>query len=266
MTKPQRPVAFILASTNHGSMLVNRHDYKLYANGTKGYGVGFQLLNTSSCEQGEIDIALMLLDARRKNYGDNVVAIDCGANIGTHTIEWAKHMYGWGKVFSFEAQERIYYALAGNITLNNCFNAKATLAAISSEKGVMRIPVPDYFTPSTFGSLELKQNPNNEFIGQAIDYSDEKTTPIQTIAIDDLQLTRLDFLKIDIEGMEMEALNGAKNSIANLKPILLIEKIKSSEDEIRIFLKNLGYKIVPVDINLIAIHETDPAASLIKES
>ena len=167
MTKPQRPVAFILASTNHGSMLVNRHDYKLYANGTKGYGVGFQLLNTSSCEQGEIDIALMLLDARRKNYGDNVVAIDCGANIGTHTIEWAKHMYGWGKVFSFEAQERIYYALAGNITLNNCFNAKATLAAISSEKGVMRIPVPDYFTPSTFGSLELKQNPNNEFIGQA---------------------------------------------------------------------------------------------------
>lgn len=38
-----RPVAFVLASTDHGSMLINRHDYRLAGNG--GYGVGFQLLN-----------------------------------------------------------------------------------------------------------------------------------------------------------------------------------------------------------------------------
>jgi FkbM family methyltransferase len=51
------------------------------------------------------------------------VAIDCGANIGTHTIEWAKKMTGWGAVIGIEAQERIFYALAGNIAINNCFNA-----------------------------------------------------------------------------------------------------------------------------------------------
>ena len=86
-----------------------------------------------------------------------MVAIDCGANIGVHTVEWATAMTGWGSVVAIEAQERIYYALAGNIAINNCFNAIALHAAVSSETGIMQIPNPDYFTPSSFGSLELRQ-------------------------------------------------------------------------------------------------------------
>jgi hypothetical protein len=90
-----RPIAYILASTDHGSLLVNRHDYKLTQNG--GYGVGYRLLNTSSFDHQEVDIVLRLLASRRADYGDGVVTIDCGANIGVHTIEWAKLMYGWGR-------------------------------------------------------------------------------------------------------------------------------------------------------------------------
>lgn len=107
--KNLRPIAFIIASTNHGSMLVNRHDYRLTQNGG-GYGVGFQLLSTSAFDPKEINFAVQLLLSRRQNFGDGVVAIDCGANIGVHTIEWAKAMHGWGEVIAFEAQERIYYA------------------------------------------------------------------------------------------------------------------------------------------------------------
>ena len=47
-----------------------------------------------------------------------------GANIGVHTVEWARHMYGWGNVIAIEAQERLYYSLCGNISLNNCLNVR----------------------------------------------------------------------------------------------------------------------------------------------
>lgn len=258
----RRPTAFVTVSTNHGTMLVNRHDYRLTQDG--GYGVGYQLLEFSSFDQEEVDIVLQLLQARRQNFGDGVFAIDCGANIGVHTIEWAKLMYGWGEVISFEAQERVFYALAGNITLNNCFNARALWAAVGEKNGFINVPMPNYLFPSSFGSLEIKKSSSNEFIGQEIDYSDEKSIKTQMMSIDGLKLSRLDFIKIDIEGMEMDALKGAEESLNRFKPQLLIEKIKSNETDIQNFVVNLGYKVFPLGINLLAIHESDPTANQIK--
>jgi FkbM family methyltransferase len=242
-------------------MLINRHDYRLVGEG--GYGVGYQLLNTSSFDQNEIDFALQLLNERKNVFGPGVVAIDCGANVGVHTIEWAQYMHGWGEVISFEAQERIFYALAGNITVNNCFNARALWAAVGAHRGEIRVPVPNYFIPSSFGSLEINKKDSTEYIGQAIDYSNEKTQLTQMMSIDDLALSRLDFIKIDIEGMEMDALQGAQISIEKFKPQLIIEKIKSNEDEIRSFLTLRGYNIYPLGINLVAIHESDPTSKRI---
>jgi FkbM family methyltransferase len=262
MIKNLRPIAFVIASTNHGSMLVNRNDY--HTTDSVSFGVGYQLLNYSSFDSGEINLAVNLLITRKKNFGDGVVAIDCGANIGVHTIEWALAMHGWGEVIAFEAQERIYYALAGNIALNNCFNARAIFAAIGSEEGQMLVPCPNYFTPSSFGSLELKNHINNEFIGQAISYSEADCIPTKVMAIDQLDLKRLDFIKIDIEGMEMEALLGAKVSIEKFKPILMIEKIKSNETDIRNFLDQFGYQFFSIGINLLAVHPDDPISKQIK--
>jgi FkbM family methyltransferase len=255
---PKRPAAFVLTSTDHGSMLVNRHDYQLVPGG--GFGVGFQLLETASFDAEEVNFVLELLESRRLEYGDGVIAIDCGANIGVHTLEWARFMHGWGNVLAFEAQERIFYALAGNLTLNNCFNARAIWAAVGATNGALRVPVPDYFTPSSFGSLELRQTGQTEFIGQEIDYSDAATQLVQMMAIDSLGLPRLDLIKIDIEGMEMEALEGARASIARHKPHLLIEKIKSNEADIRRFVGELGYKVFPLGINLLAVHASDTLA------
>lgn len=257
-----RPIANVLTSTNHGSMIVNRHDYRLRNNG--GYGVSYQLLNNSSFDQEEVDLVITLLKNRRQNFGDGLVAIDCGANIGVHTIEWAQLMYGWGEVIAFEAQERIFYALAGNIAINNCFNARAIWAAVGEFKGTIGVPTPNYFTPSSFGSLEINKTENTEFIGQELDYSDDKTQPTQMIAIDDLNLNRLDLIKIDIEGMEIDALKGALNSITKFKPQILIEKIKSSGDQIHKIISELGYKTFPIGINILAIHESDPMVENIK--
>jgi hypothetical protein len=163
---------FVLASTDHGTMIVNRLDFRMINAGSR-FGVGFQLLETAAFDPLEVKLAVEILMLRRQHRGDGVVAIDCGANIGVHTIEWAKAMTGWGAVLSIEAQERIYYALAGNIAINNCFNATAVHAAVSAQPGVMRIPNPDYTVPASFGSLELRQRPNTEFIGQPINYAEK---------------------------------------------------------------------------------------------
>lgn len=255
-----RKLAFVLAASNHGTMIVNRFDYRM-SGPDQGVGVGFQLLEAGSFDPVEVELALQLIDARRRFHGGGVVAIDCGANIGVHTIEWATAMTGWGSVVAVEAQERIYYALAGNIAINNCFNAIAMHAAVSSEPGIMNIPVPDYFQPSSFGSLELKPRADTEFIGQPIDYSADKTVAIQKISLDALALPRVDLIKLDIEGMELEALQGAKDTIARCRPIFLVESIKAGREALRTFFEQHGYKIADAGINLLAIHKSDPVAN-----
>ena len=263
-SKTLRKIAFILASTNHGTLIVNRNDYRIVEAG--GYGVGYQLLNQSAFDPEEVSLALQLLAERKKHFGDGVVAVDCGANIGVHTIEWAQFMHNWGQVLAFEAQERIYYSLAGNIAINNCFNARASWAAIGKENSTIKVPQPNYLVPSSFGSLELIKKSTTEYIGQEISYSDEDSLETQMLALDDLKIARLDLIKIDIEGMEMDALLGAKDTIKKCQPNLIIEKIKSNEGEIQNYLKDMGYRIFPLGINILAIHQNDPTVNNIRLS
>ena len=255
-----RKLAFVLAASNHGTMIVNRLDYRM-SGPDRGIGVGYQLLEAATFDPVEVELALQLIEARKRVHGDGVVAIDGGANIGVHTVEWATAMTGWGSVIGIEAQERIYYALAGNITINNCFNAIAMHAAISSEQGIMLIPTPDYLVPSSFGSLELKPRAETEFIGQPIDYSAGNTVAIQKMSIDALSLPRVDFIKLDIEGMEHEALEGARQTIERSHPIFLVESIKAGRERLRSFLDQFGYKVVEAGINLLAIHKSDPVVN-----
>ncbi len=263
MTNPPRKLAFILASTEHGTMIVNRFDeYRRPDN--SAFGVGFQLLDNAAYDPADVSLLLTLLDLRHRCYGPGVVAIDCGANIGVHSVEWAKRMTGWGIVIAIEAQERIYYALAGNLAINNCFNARAIHAAVSDRAGTMKIPVPNYFAAASFGSLELKQRNGAEFIGQAIDYSESKMVEVPTVSLDSLNLARVDLIKIDIEGMEMDALAGATQCIGALRLILLIETIKSDKSAISAWLDNLGYTVLDIGINFFAIHADDKCLPHIK--
>jgi FkbM family methyltransferase len=221
--------------------------------------VGFFLLEGSSYEAHEGSIAMQLLALRRQHFGDGVVAVDCGANIGVHTVEWAKGMTGWGRVLAIEAQERIFYALAGNITINNCFNAYAIHAAVGAQQGTLRIPVPDYRAPASFGSLELRHSDATEFIGQKIDYSEQNLATIRMMTIDSLDLSRLDLIKIDVEGMEIEVLQGAKVALQRFLPIIIVERLKVPPDEITAVLASYGYEWFPLGLNFLAVHPNDPA-------
>jgi FkbM family methyltransferase len=261
MSSIKRPVPFVLVSSNHGTMIVNRNDYCTDGKGA-AWGVGYQILKTGSHDHQEVDFILTLLERRRKNFGDGVVALDCGANIGVHTIEWARAMHGWGEVIAFEAQEKIFYALAGNVVINNCLNVSARYCAVGATCGQIEIPEPDYLEPASFGSLELKQTARNEFIGQDIDY--RKTHPVPQVSIDSLQLNRLDLMKIDVEGMEEDVLKGAAESIAKHSPIMMIEVLKTDGATIDRMLSAVGYKVYPLGYMLLAVHAGDPLSQNIR--
>lgn len=257
MSTCMRKLAFVLAASDHGSMIVSRLDYCMISP-TSGFGVGYQVLECGAFDPSEVSMAVSVLNLRRQYFKDGVFAIDCGANIGIHTVEWAKLMTGWGCVLAIEAQERLYYALAGNIAINNCFNATAVNAAITDKQGVIMMPQPDYLTPASFGSLELRKSTKTEFIGQLVDYSEGKLRPVQGITIDSLQAPRIDFIKIDVEGMELEVLAGAAQSIAKNKPVLLIETIKADAAKLGEWLVAWDYKVFHVGINALAVHAADP--------
>lgn len=249
-------IAFVLAPTSHGPMILNRLDYHNVGE-NRTYGVGIETLEHSVFQPEEIELSVFLLDRRRQHFGDGVRVVDCGANIGIHTIEWARHMTGWGSVLAIEAQERIFYALAGNIALNNCFNATAMHAAVAAQNGTISMPQPDYLRPGSFGSLELRHRPQTEFIGQVIDYSASAMVRVECRALDSLTFDRVDFVKIDVEGMEAEVLEGAAQLIAHHHPILMVEWIKSAKPQLVASLQRAGYCVFEIGMNLLAVHTGD---------
>jgi FkbM family methyltransferase len=263
MNIQRRPIANVVVSTGHGTFIVNRHDYLTSATGS--IGVGHQLLQNSYFDPEEVIHVKEVLMLRREMFGDGVIVIDGGANIGVHTVEWAKTMYGWGSVMAFEAQERVFYSLAGNIAINNCFNATAYHAGLGASVGSISIPIPNYFQPSSFGSLELKKKENNEYIGQEIDYAETKCQKISLTTIDALNLKRIDFIKLDIEGMELEALGGGRRTIVAARPFMLIEHIKVGQQNLSNFLAGMDYCTFPVGINTLAVHKEDPGLPKIKQ-
>ena len=60
MRNPKRKIAFVLAATEHGTMIVNRLDYRMVGQQGAGIGVGFQILEQAMFDPGEVDLARSL--------------------------------------------------------------------------------------------------------------------------------------------------------------------------------------------------------------
>lgn len=246
----RRRQIFTLVSTDHGTMIVPRTDYRM-EDENSAVGVGCELMETGRYQLEEVETALGILELRQQYHGEGVLAIDGGANIGVHTIEWAKQMTHWGKVLALEPQDRIFYALAGNISLNNCFNAAALRGALTDKQGLIHMPAPDYSVASNFGGLSLISD--NKDLGQPI--TEQTTVPGMTI--DGFGFERVDFIKLDIEGMELMALEGAKETIEACHPVLMVEHIHVGYENLDEFFRARGYLTFRFGMNMIAGHRLD---------
>lgn len=230
-------IAFVLAAGDYGPMIVNHLDH----DPGRQYGVGFEILRDGWHQAHGASGFIRLLEFRRQHYGDGVVALDCGASIGTHTVLWARAMAGWGEVLAFEPQLFSYYALCGNIALNNCFNALAYPTALGESAGVICFPQPDPRKAQNFGGL-----------GRAA-----AGPGIACITIDSLALERCDLIKIDVEGMELEVLAGARETIERCQPMLLVEQIKIDGRRLRDQLSAGGHVLFDLGMDILALHRAD---------
>jgi FkbM family methyltransferase len=161
-------------------------------------------------EWSEAEVSLL---AQVLRPGD--IAVDAGANIGTHTVPFAKRVTTSGAVIAFEPQRLTYQILCANVALNVLLNVKCLNAAAGDARGEVRMPVVDPRNEYNFGSTKSE--------GQQ---QGERT---DVLPIDDLQLARCRLIKIDVEGMELRVLAGARRTITSHRPVLFVEN--NTEEE-----------------------------------
>lgn len=157
------------------------------------------------------------------------IVIDAGACWGDTTLYFA-HLVGEdGKVFSFEFVPGNLYILKRNLDLNKSLNdrVKVVSEAVSDRSGEI-----------------ICYRENGPSTSLTRDY--EGTTCVQTTAIDDFVkeegVEKVDFIKMDIEGSELKALQGAEHTIKRFRPKLAIALYHKEDDFIAIpnYLKSLG--------------------------
>jgi FkbM family methyltransferase len=157
------------------------------------------------------------------------VVVDVGANIGTHTVFFAKKVTETGIVIAFEPQRLVYQTLCGNVALNGLTNVTCLLAAAGGARGQLTFPTVDPRQTFNFGAVRGSSTGTGEVV--------------DVVAIDELGLPRCTLIKVDVEGMEAKVIEGAKQTIARCRPALFLENdtVERSR-EVLTAVESIGYK------------------------
>jgi FkbM family methyltransferase len=175
------------------------------------------------------------------------VVMDGGGNLGYNSVLMGKRLGTKGKLLTFEPQRIIFQQLNANLILNNIYNAYTYNLALSN-----------------FSGQELQMEPINYEVddlnigGYSIGSGGEI---VKTIKIDDLNLSRLDFIKLDIQGYEIFALEGGIETIKKYKPNIFVEiedfqlrKFGKTPEDLILLIKSLGYHIYRMNFDYPLLH------------
>jgi FkbM family methyltransferase len=170
---------------------------------------------------------------------DNPVIVDVGANLGWFSFE-LRNANPSATVFAFEPQKTLYNMICDSIVLNSFNNVYVSHTAIGDSNSSIKVPIFNYSLTSNFGGVELEhRGSNKEYIGQrAI-----KFESVNLRTLDYFIFSKLDLLKIDVEGMEEKVLLGASETIKRCKPVIFIEFLKSDSKKLKKQIEELGYEI-----------------------
>lgn len=152
--------------------------------------IGRSLKHYGEYCQTEVDLIIQHTNA-------NSFVLDIGANIGTHCIPVSKHVK---RVIAFEPDEHNFDLLVKNCAETGCKNITTNRMALGHDT---------YYGSTSFDYGKTKMSSGTDVIVTALD--NIKGFP------------SVDFIKIDVEGMEPEVLEGAGGTISYYKPHLLIE-------------------------------------------
>ncbi len=145
----------------------------------------------------------------------NFVLIDVGAQIGYLTLVMATSANRSARVISFEPQSSNVERFQENMRLNNVTNVELITAAVSSASGTIRLYLSTDNNAGTHSTISSDPNVGADF----------EEVPATTLdeTVDAMGLSAVDLVKVDVEGAELEVIEGAINTIASLKPTFIIE-------------------------------------------
>lgn len=169
------------------------------------------------------------------------IILDIGANIGQTAFRMLQNQANKGlhpAVYAFEPYPKTFRKLEHNIALNQAKGIHAFNLGLGSEKGTLHMT---QHTPSNSGGFRM-----------TTDTSNSVSVPVCSLDefVSEQALSRIDFIKIDVEGFETEVLKGARQTIRSFRPVIIFEysvsniraqngNIKETLDE----LLNNNYKI-----------------------
>ncbi|MDC3126768.1 FkbM family methyltransferase, partial [Candidatus Pelagibacter sp.] len=202
----------------------------------------------------DIEVISKIIEYKCKKK-NKIVFYDVGANIGSHSIALSNIFKNKIFIRAFEAQSNIYQMFKQSIKINNFNNIEIYHNAVSNKNDeIVKINLPDYSKHNNFAGLELFkpfQNSDNADIQKSGIFENVKTIKLDTFD------EEVNFLKIDVEGMESLVLKGSNNLIVNHRPILFIEIFKSKLEDITEFFKSKDYNIYSIgkDAFIIPVEE-----------
>lgn len=148
----------------------------------------------------------------RKFLKPGMKVIDIGANYGLYTLSSAKKIGDHGNLWAFEPTESVAECLRESINANQFSNINLIQAGLSNREGEARLAI----NPNAeLNSLNTLVDENGEF----------ETIELKTLdsAMDEFQWKDIDFIKLDAEGEEVRILEGGKNCLEKLSPVIMYE-------------------------------------------
>jgi len=143
--------------------------------------------------------------------------VDVGANCGAWTIPLACAAGDNGRVHAFELQRIIYQQLNCNIFLNGIGNVHTHHAPLGDVAGriVSEPPDIDYYSGgANVGGGYIRSDPSLPI---------DSRLAVKEMTLDSLELSDVSFIKIDVEGYELNVLRGATDTIAACRPVIVYE-------------------------------------------
>ncbi|MFA6075239.1 MAG: FkbM family methyltransferase [Negativicutes bacterium] len=185
--------------------------------------VGKSLNNYGEFSEGEFELFKQIV--REGN-----IILEIGANIGAHTVALSRIVGQSGTVFAFEPQRLVFQVLAGNLAINSITNTFCYQKAVGELPGTLMVPLLDFEKENNWGGLSLG--------------SWEQGEVVDVITVDSMDLPFCHFIKIDVEGMELDVLKGAKQTIDKYQPIMYVENDREEKSVALIkYLLMLGYEL-----------------------
>jgi len=175
------------------------------------------------------------------------VVFDIGANIGQSACRYSKLVGSTGSVYSFEPVKKNFHLFKMMGKVLKFKNVYAFNSAVGDKSGTTRIKIPIIKnTNIEVGTRASLKYSKNEFKNATIRYENVAVKTIDEL-MEELHLNKIDLIKSDTEGNELNVLRGGYNTINKHKPNLILE-INYNNKGLEIWYR-LGYKPYYVENN-----------------